>query len=213
LTPLPVEQVHEVEILAYIPPLPTGADLIELVAVPPQCSFAAIVLMTSMWGRCVSHLYLETRHPSEEKDFWARHLILDTTATKVFNMCIGSSIYQGPPSKHPHGLFVLILYHTIVIYLHQAVIDRVDSSAMPRNVAAESSMRCQVAAKEIATQICEIPNSEIIFGVSESSLVPYLAKHILNMFLDQLLCRQVTSCGGTGFCPGHKKSKGRRSSV
>lgn len=150
--------------MLYDPPSPTLADVINAISPPAISSFATVVVMISMWGRCVSHLYAgPVSRP--ENDFWTRHYELDATIIKVFNTCSDRFAYEGLPENDPHNLFIKLLFHTVIIYLHQAAVAYAESSGLPLGATAESVLRCQTAAIEIAALIRASSGLEAIGGV------------------------------------------------
>ena len=172
LTSLPASGYDEVENSLYNPPsVALGYAMVAKFPLPLS-SFAAVVVMTAVWGRCASHLYTGSMpHPDGEldssthHDFWVRHHELDAIATNAFNACSQCTASQAIPTKDPQALYVSILYHTVIIFLHRAAVLYVKSCGLPYDFVTESTIRCQDAAMEIAALIRVNSGSEEMAGV------------------------------------------------
>jgi hypothetical protein len=126
-------------------------------AVTPQgaallSSFAAVVLMASLFGRNLIHLH-RSEPGEEDKDlngqFWKRHRQMEAILLNT-SLSLPSHLKLPQGLMDPNIVFVNMNIHASTICLHQAAIFKADKHRLPVSVSTDSKARCITAAVELA---------------------------------------------------------------
>jgi hypothetical protein len=115
-------------------------------------STSAVILISCILGRNLTHLHRPTPHDNEEDlngTFWQRHRQLENL---LDNIALSIPDHLRIPSglPDPNVIFMNMLLHTSVICLHQAAIFKADRNKLNVNIIHDSRQRCLSGAAEIA---------------------------------------------------------------
>ena len=141
---------------ANSPPMPSLENAQVLYGTEYISSFTGLVLMVSLYRRCLSHVEssLEAEPPTRgaRYSFWEHHYQIDKDLKNCTEMLIGK--------MDAHALlndeFALALdmnLCAIDIFLHEAAIAKADKEALPKALIMESNSRCSHAAIRIAERV------------------------------------------------------------
>jgi hypothetical protein len=113
--------------------------------------FGAVVLMSTLFGRNLTHLHRPDQHDNDHDlngPFWKRHRSLDNILLNT-SLSLPSHLRLPAGINDPNTIFVNMNLHTATICLHQAAIFKADKNRLPAQISAESKRRCIVAADQI----------------------------------------------------------------
>jgi hypothetical protein len=138
---------------ANSPPMPSLDNAQVLYGTDFISSFTGLVLMVSLYRRCLSHvkssLELEPTTVGAGYSFWEHHYRIDKDLKSCTEVLIGK--------MDAHALlndeFALALYMNLCaidIFLHEAAIVKADKDTLPKALSVESNNRCSQAAMRIA---------------------------------------------------------------
>ena len=132
-------------------PTPQLADVLAGDGTSGLSSFAAVVLLATLFGRNLTHLHRPGDDDNDHDlngEFWKRHRGID-------NALLNISLSLPAHLRLPYGLsdaniiFANMSIHTSTICLHQAAIFKADKHRLPAQISSESKRRCIVAADQI----------------------------------------------------------------
>lgn len=141
---------------ANSPPMPSLDNAQVLYGTDFISSFTGLVLMVSLYRRCLSHVKssLEPEPPISGAvySFWEHHYRIDKDLKSCTEVLIGK--------MDAHALlnddFALALHMNLCaidIFLHEAALVKADKDALPKALVIESNNRCSQAAMRIAERV------------------------------------------------------------
>lgn len=130
----------------------TLADAMTADGAASLSSFAAIVVLASLFGRTLTHLHRsESSDRPEDYDhgeFWNRHRKLDTLLSNTM-ICLPEHLQVPNGSKDPNVPFLNMNIQASVICLHQAAILKAEKHNLDMKLIKISVDRCFTASERI----------------------------------------------------------------
>ncbi|KAJ9639297.1 hypothetical protein H2204_003908 [Knufia peltigerae] len=134
-------------------------------------SFGAVILLSTLFGRNLTHLHRPDEHENDHDlngAFWKRHRALDNILLNT-SLSLPANLRLPAGINDPNTVFVNMNLHTATICLHQAAIFKADKNRLPAQISAESKRRCIVAADQITNVM------KMISHLDMSLMNPFLA--------------------------------------
>ncbi|KAI1734292.1 fungal-specific transcription factor domain-containing protein [Xylaria scruposa] len=126
--------------------MPSLRQVFEISERPPLSTFAASVIMVSLYQRCFGHTQASIKESSYS--FWETHYLI----SKEISYCrenLLSEHFTG--SSSDHGLSITMRMHvdTVDIMLHDLALTKAQNSGLPAGIVTESLSKCSLAATDI----------------------------------------------------------------
>lgn len=148
-------------------------------------SFAAVVLLASLFGHNLTHLHRPGPHDNDDDingEFWKRHSNMDNVLLNTA-LALPDSLRLPNGLNDPNVVFMNMNIHTSVICLHQAAIFKADKNCMPARISAESKLRCITAAAEIASIMRTVSHIDMASMNPFISFCLYVAARVFVQYL------------------------------
>ena len=141
---------------ANSPPMPSLDNAQALYGTDLISSFTGLVLMVSLYRRCLSHVKssLEPEAPTSDAgySFWEHHYRIDKDLKSCTEVLIGK-MEMDTLLNDVFALALSMNLCAIDIFLHEAAVAKADKDALPKALITESNNRCGQAAIRIAERI------------------------------------------------------------
>ena len=109
--------------------------------------------MASLFGHNLIHLHRPDPQDNDNDlngEFWRRHRKMDSILSNT-SLALPEHLRLPAGMNDANIVFLNMNIHTSTICLHQAAIFKADKNRLPASVSAESKIRCNTAAAEIAS--------------------------------------------------------------
>ena len=141
---------------ANSPPMPSLDNAQALYGTDFISSFTGLVLMVSLYRRCLSHIKasLEPEPPTSGAgySFWEHHYRIDKDLKGCTEVLIGKMDVDALLNDE-FALSLNMNLCAIDIFLHEAAVVKAEKAALPKALIMESNNRCSQAAMHIAEMI------------------------------------------------------------
>ncbi|KAL8921982.1 MAG: hypothetical protein Q9208_005436 [Pyrenodesmia sp. 3 TL-2023] len=138
------------------PPMPTLEHARLLYGTNSITSFTGLVLMVSLYRRCLSHTSASLETDSATRgpgySFWECHFIIDKDLQECKDALVGNMDAQALLNDE-FALGLDMNLCAIDIVLHEAAVLKADKDGLPRTLVTESNNRCSEAARRIVEGI------------------------------------------------------------
>lgn len=138
------------------PPMPTLEHARLLYGTNSVTSFTGLVLMVSLYRRCLSHtkrsLDSDSATAGPGYGFWEHHYEIDKDLQECKDALIGNMDAQALLNDE-FALGLDMNLCAVDIFLHEAAVVKADKDGLPRTLVIESNNRCSEAAKRIVVGI------------------------------------------------------------
>lgn len=176
------------------PPMPTLEHARLLYGTDSVTSFTGLVLMVSLYRRCLSHtsasLETESATGGPGYSFWEHHYVIDKDLQECKDALIGNINAQALLNDE-FALGLDINLCAIDIFLHEAAAVKADKDGLPKTLVTESNNRCSQAARRIVegislSQTLAQPRKTLFKQLGIFSMWPIcMAMQVLNRQLSQ----------------------------
>ncbi|KIW52422.1 hypothetical protein PV05_08058 [Exophiala xenobiotica] len=148
-------------------------------------SFGAVILLSTLFGRNLTHLHRPDEHENDHDlngAFWKRHRALDNILLNT-SLSLPANLRLPAGISDPNTVFVNMNLHTATICLHQAAIFKADKNRLPAQISAESKRRCIVAADQITNTMKMISHMDMALMNPFLAFCLYVASRVFVQYL------------------------------
>ncbi|KAI9851449.1 MAG: hypothetical protein M1838_003638 [Thelocarpon superellum] len=148
-------------------------------------SFAAVVLMASLFGLNLIHLHRPDPNDNEDDlngEFWRRHRRMDAILANT-TLSLPNHLKLPAGINDTNIVFLNMNIHASTICLHQAAIFKANKNRLPGSVSTESKVRCVAAAAEIASTMRTVSHLDLSAMNPFISFCLYVSARVFIQFL------------------------------